>query len=323
MKRYFISWCLTLLAVVTMSAQQIAVVKGDVTNVYQTLAEAIDGAESGSFIYLPGGSFPISDEVKITKQLYIMGIGYSVNSDHADGCTIIAGNLYFKGGSSGSFVMGCYLNGDVVIGEVAEGEEPTIISDVMVKLCNINAIIVNDISSGAIINQNYIRSTSAIGGTNSKITNNIFHSVNRLNNSMFENNIVVSKWYSNWRHSHAIYDCNNSIITNNIIMDRDESSGGSNCQITGNLVNESYGDNCIVMSNWGDIFVNYVGLSPNSNFHFKEAYKEYEDKVGIHAGTGFSDSGLPPVPYIVEKDIPEQTDASGKLNIKIKVKTGE
>ena len=75
-------------------------------------------------------------------------------------------------------------------------------------------------------------------------------------------------------------------------------------------------------ANWG---VNYAewGVNTNSDFHFNEAYKEYESKVGIYAGTGFNKKGMAPVPYIVAKKIDEQTDASGNLNIKIRVSAGE
>ena len=73
---------------------------------------------------------------------------------------------------------------------------------------------------------------------------------------------------------------------------------------------------------WNDVFVNYNNgaVSTSSNFHFKEAYKQYENQVGIYAGTGFDDEALPPVPYIVAKHIDDHTDAAGKLNIKIRVK---
>lgn len=48
-------------------------------------------------------------------------------------------------------------------------------------------------------------------------------------------------------------------------------------------------------------------------------FKKCVDK-GIYGGTGFSDGALPPVPYIQECDVDEQTDAEGKLRINIKVK---
>ena len=78
-------------------------------------------------------------------------------------------------------------------------------------------------------------------------------------------------------------------------------------------------------ADWNDVFENYnnAAISPDSKFHFKGDYIQYENQVGIYAGTGFKDDGIAPVPYIVAKSIPEQTDAEGKLNIKIRVKAGE
>ena len=95
-------------------------------------------------------------------------------------------------------------------------------------------------------------------------------------------------------------------------------------QLSGNMCNREYGDDCIVVTNgWDDVFVKNSGVNITSDYHFKDAYKEYENKVGIYAGTGFSDGALPPIPYISEKKIAEQTDAAGKLSIQIKVKAGD
>lgn len=88
-----------------------------------------------------------------------------------------------------------------------------------------------------------------------------------------------------------------------------------------------WGEDCINVSkegfDWKNVFKDYQGVSASSNFHFKEEYAEYEGKVGIYAGDSFNDKQLAPVPYIVAKKIPEQTDSSGKLNVKIRVKAGE
>ena len=93
-----------------------------------------------------------------------------------------------------------------------------------------------------------------------------------------------------------------------------------------NLVSASYGDAAVLREegeNWVDIFTNWNGgaISPISDFHIKEGSKY--SSYGIYAGTGFSDNQLAPVPYIVAKDVKEQTDASGKLNVKIRVKAGQ
>ena len=71
---------------------------------------------------------------------------------------------------------------------------------------------------------------------------------------------------------------------------------------------------------WNDVFVTNAGISPSSNFHFNENYKEYEDKVGIYAGSGFDPYALAPIPRIISKKVDEQSDASGKLTINVTVK---
>lgn len=322
MKRFLISWCFALLAMVMVDAQQIAVVSmNGVTNVYQTLAEAIEGAESGSVIYLPGGSFPISDDVKITKKLNIIGIGHDAQSDNADGRTLISGNLSYESGSDGSFVMGCYVTGNVNVGTA---EMP--VHYIQVKYCNLNSIQVNHADChDTRVNQNYIRNTSNCNYAIVNFTNNIMHSLIQVGGGNICYNILVSKYVVNGERQMPLFRINNAVISYNVFLDRWQTHEGSNCQATGNMVTGSgWGDRCVnLQANWGDVFINHAGITPVSNYHFKEAFKEYEGKVGLYGGTGFSDSALPPVPYIVEKDIPEQTDASGKLNIKIRVKAGE
>ena len=71
------------------------------------------------------------------------------------------------------------------------------------------------------------------------------------------------------------------------------------------------------------VFENANGISPTSNFHFTESNQQYENEVGIYAGDGFNDELIAPVPHIVAKRVDEQTDASGRLNVKIRVKAGD
>ena len=80
-----------------------------------------------------------------------------------------------------------------------------------------------------------------------------------------------------------------------------------------------------IEANWNDVFENYNGgaISPVSDFHFKGDYKQYENQVGVYAGGVDFDKQLAPVPYIVAKQVDTETDASGKLNVKIRVKAGQ
>jgi len=89
------------------------------------------------------------------------------------------------------------------------------------------------------------------------------------------------------------------------------------------LKGRTWGDESTNVSDeWAKVFKNNAGVNPVSNYEFTEAYAKYEGVVGINGGDGFSKGALPPVPYIAFKSIPGQTDAAGKLNIKIAVKAG-
>ena len=314
MKKVFLSLFVALMATVAVQAQQIAVVSGSSTSIYKTLADAIEAAPEESVIYLPGGGFPISDDVKITKKLTIIGIGYNSDSDNADGRTQISGHLFFNGGSDGSAVMGCYINGNVYIGE-AEAQ----VNNILIKYCNLNSVQVQNSSClGTELNQNLIRDNSNFNFACGKITNNILHSLYKLRDADILYNIITS--HTCPYYCRSLYDCEDCRISYNVILDWYGHNGG-NCQARGNLLKADWGDYCINIGNvdWGDVFENNAGANPVSNYHFKEAYQQYETQCGIYAGEGFSDGQLPPVPYISSKSVPTETDASGNLHIKITV----
>ena len=184
-KIHFIA--VALMATITTWAQNIAVVSpSNVTKVRQTLDEAISEAEDGSIIYLPGGGFQIKDETIITKRLTIMGVSHRGDTDNVDGATVIAGNICFVGGSSGSSVTGVYVSGDINV-----GDEENYVSNLTVRFCNVNSIQVkNSNSSGMIINQCYLRNTSNFGNCNVRLENNILHSAININGG-----IISSKNY--------------------------------------------------------------------------------------------------------------------------------
>lgn len=315
-------------AVATASAQQIAVVsEGGETTIYQTLQSAIEGASDGSVIYLPGGAFSISDEVKITKRLTIIGIGNRIISENVDGITNIVGNLYFNDNSSHSAVMGCYITGSVIIGEGG-----TAVTEVLIKYCNVGSVeVTNNTCYGTIVNQNYIRGGAHFNDAGGIIiTNNSVGDIYGVNGGTIKYNVVrgAGYWGDDWYTGIAV-GANNSIISYNVIYLRNRSGygydcgdvnvSGSNNRGTTNMVKSDWGENCINVGNtdWNDIFEN-----TETNFHFKEAYEEYENLLGIYAGDGFNDNQMAPVPYIVAKRIAEETDAAGMLKIQVRVKAG-
>lgn len=322
MKRIFLIFVFAIVATIAVKAQKISVVSPNgATQVYKTFQEAIEGADPGSVIYLPGGGFPISDAVKITKKLTIIGIGHKIKTENPDGYTTIGGNLIFNQGSDGSAVLGCHITGTIHIGE--DGNE---VDDVLIRCNNTNGVYVrNSLCKGTTINQNYIRGEARFSSASARFTNNISPWVYDLDDGYISNNIITGDFDDGWNRN-AINSCDRTSITNNIILSSNIHSGGD-CQASGNMCLKDWGDDCINVNKegfkWEDVFEDYKGITPTSKFTFKEDYKEYQGKVGIYSGTDFSDDQLAPVPYIVAKSIPEQTDASGKLNIKIRVKAGK
>ena len=324
MKKLFFSMIVALMATVAVKAQQIAVVAEDgATTLFKTLDEAITNAKPGSVIYLPGGGFPVSDETVITKKLTIIGIGHKVKGENADGHTTITGNLSFNQGSDGSALMGVYVSGGVYIGK--DGKR---VDDIMIRYCNLYFLEVKSSSClGTIVNQNYIRRYSYFNGARGEFTNNVALAVRDLNNGFITNNIFLSTGGGNTGDIAGICDCLNCSITNNVFYDR---YGCTNSLFDNNMIakasinEDEVGVRC---GAWGDIFENYpAGYSavyPSCKYLFKGDYKQYNGQIGIYGGTGFNYDALPPVPYIVSKEIAEKTDAEGKLKIDIRVKASE
>ena len=324
------------MATIGLFAQQISVVStGGETSLYKSLQEAVDGASDGSVVYLPGGGFGKKDTVTVTKKLTIIGIGHYAKNENVDGATTINGSIHFNAGSDGSALLGCYITGTVCIG--ADGSS---VNNVLVRYCNAARVnVMNSSCEGTMVNQCYLRSNSDFNEANGYFTNNIAHSIILLNNGFIENNIFYNSYVTSYAFNlfgttittdgttTKIY-CRGSVITGNVIIGKYNLENVIGCQISNNIYYMRWEDDNIYEPNIAESTYNFfenskTGISPLSNFHFKGNYVKYENQVGIYAGTGFNDQQLAPVPYIVNKKVDEQTDAQGKLNVKIRVKAGQ
>lgn len=315
MKKVIISLFVALMATVCAQAQQISVVSSTgSTSLYRTLQAAIEGAEAGSVVYLPGGAFSISNDYSIQKKLTIIGIGHILKNDNVDGCTIINGHLHFGQGSSGSALYGCYLSGD---GSVFVGSGTCAVNDFLLRYCNVWDVNISSNSLGTVINQNYIRSKIYFNGTSGTVSNNIMGVIGGMNGGTVCNNVFPRRTWD------TTLDVSNATISDNVFVSWNRHSGSDILAYHNLFFGVEWGD-CLNLENVdpSDVFEKDDGVTSTSNYHFKEAYRQYENQYGIYAGDGFNDAQIAPVPYIVAKRIDEQTDASGRLNVKIRVKAG-
>ena len=320
MKR-ILSFAVALAATATAMAQNIAVVSpNNTTKIYQTLDEAITNAASGSVIYIPGGGFQLTDNAKIDKQLTIMGVSHRGDTDNADGATIISGNLNFASGSSRSAVIGVFVSGNVNITDS--------VANFTMRYCNVNSVQNSSSKSvGMVINQCYLRNNSYFGYCNVHIENCILHSARRINGGVISHNIITSHTYDGGYRALPFVDA--STISYNYLMDPQGVHYGSGSTALNNCIGTgSWGDNPVILpdgTKWGDIFKAPKGVNIMSDYHLTDTWAKSKDpdlsELGIYGGgTGFSDKALAPIPRIVSKEVAEQTDGSGKLEIKVTVK---
>lgn len=325
MKRILFSLFFAVMAAMTVNAQQIAVVfEGGSMRTCSTLLQAVRNATDGCVIYLPAGGFQIGDTVRINHRVSIIGLNHKANSENADGMTTISGNLFFDEGSSGSVVMGCYISGSAMI-----GYDEKSVHNIFFRYCNLGSIQVkSNLCTGTTVNQCYIRYGSNFNGADGILTHNVMHSICGMTGGVISNNIITSCY-----EYYTLQYVNNVTIANNVIFEIRSSYlfSGGNCQIINNMLKgNDFGDDCVnISAEWSDVFNEPTpGISSNSNFHFKEGFKDYESKVGLYAGKSpnaikyFNDDALPPVPYVQAKDIPESTNIDGMLNVKLTVKDG-
>ena len=328
MKKTLLAIATALSAIAVTQAQNIsAVSESGETTIYQTFDEAITEAPAGSTIYLPGGGFTHNDNVTITKRLTIMGVSHRADTDNADGATTVTGRLRLENGSDGTTIIGIYLGGDIVIG--GSGTYNHVVNNVTLRYVNINSVYVGHSKcSGLVINQSYLRSQSQFNSTNAKITNCVTHHIMQLNGGVIDHSIVYcSSYNSSGFHVNGL-DAEQSNITNNILIDTFGPINNNGITTNNCVGSGEWGDNPVKMEegqSWENIFVAHKGITPASDYHLSTSFGKNADtnggEIGLYGGTGFNDAALAPIPRIVAKTIPEQTDASGKLKISVTVKS--
>lgn len=323
---------------------------GGQTTIYNLFETALSNASTGDYIYLPGGTFNLSSDIK--KGVNIIGVGHYPDSTVYTNRTIIEGNLNIGAGASNALIEGLYVVGNIVF----KPNEKT--ENVVIRRCNVAnisignswarhdtarcyypQIIHNVIRENVSFSETYgftfkgniingqAQACIYHGGT---IENNIFLTVgdkttfSDLRNVTFKNNIFMTTQSLGWQG----YGC----------YGYDGACGTYNCTFLNNLfVGKDTTLNVIPMAavkvgnifqvNPASIFVNQSGAtfdySQDYNLKPTSAGKNLGNDgtdVGIYGTTNpYKKSAVPVNPHISFKDIPAATLPNGSLQLKIKV----
>lgn len=310
---------------------QFAVVRPDgTTYICPSFDSAYNKALNGDNIYLPAGSFSLSNP--INKTLHIYGAGSDQDSSSATGITILNPIIINAGAANGS-IEGVYFSASgssTVSIHFDMSGSINAISNYTITFCylyrGIKATASSSNASSALITirNNYI-GASNVGSINGALINSVI-----LNNKILSwtnigtgNTFLNNLFFNPLLSSYCIYQnnifpsppgnastsCNNSVFNNNM--------NATPSIISGNSGVANFDED------WASTFVNYA----NADYHVKTtslAHNSGTDGTdrSIYGGTPSWKEGLVPSnPHIYFKQVATQTNASGQLNIQFKVRT--
>ena len=343
MKKTMLLFSLTLLCNLYSLAQaaQFAVVRPNgTTYICPTWDSAYSKAVNDDYIYLPGGNY--NGNNIINKKIHIIGAGFYGDSSLVTGTSNITGSLLLDLGASGGSIEGVNIGGDF---RLLEGLLP--INIYFIKRCKVsggcsiqrictNFYFVENIFVNQIIQD---RGNDIFFHKNILYSyNNIFSSAN-LQNNIFANTIDPSISYYSVMYQSMNCNYQNNIFCTNLPFSSSNASCGNTfynnlkvgtTQLIGCANNPSE-FNTIKVDSLNKIFINYLGnpFSYSHNFHLKPTCL-----VALNSGTDGTDIGIygtptptpigwvPSNPHIYFKQVQQNTNSNGQLQIQFKVRTG-
>ncbi|MBK6483304.1 MAG: hypothetical protein IPG01_09245 [Chitinophagaceae bacterium] len=345
MKIIIVFVSLSLLTDSTMAQQLIALHHSGQALFYTDFVTAVNAAQSGDTVYVPGFSYS-NTAVSINKEIHIIGVGHDPDSTLATSFTYLNGSINFTAGSDYSTIEGVRINGGIFFGSYTGENAP--VNSITIRRCY---MITCDFmqyydqnyqyhpnESQYILFENNIISGFVNGGYshNNGFYNNIILGAMFYfsDNNIFRNNIFYSQgscYY--WTSSCAMSAITNCMFENNIFLSAQQIPYG----ITGGLFNNNIfvqgmptgaiGSNNLINQPQFEIFTMYS----NSLDVYSEDYHLNALSVGNSAGTDGTDIGIyggafpwkegsvPANPHIQTKNLGYSTDQNGNFPINIKV----
>lgn len=309
---YAVIGFLLLLATQSKSQNLIAVQSGSTPSFFLRIAEAVESAQDGDTIYIPGGSF---DDITLAKKLHLIGVGHDPDSTKATLITFLP-SVVFAAGSSGSSLTGVRSSG------ISIGNGSDEIKNLILSRCRIGNIDIGTKCSNISFVQNIMSSVYGNGITHDiSFNNNKIQSLGGFEYCSFRNNIILGIPYSSV--SISVFENNymgGSPYVNNCILNNNISYSGYN------IVSNNAGANNLFYQAAGSIF-----LKEDSSFDYSNDYHLKPDCPGKNAGRDGTDIGIyggvfpwkegsiPSNPHFQSLKISPTTDTNGNLNVKIKV----
>ena len=322
-----------LLTTSAFSQTLIAVQNGGTPRFYSILQDALNGAQNKDTIYIPGGSFSLTNnKITIDKELHLIGAGHYQDSTVV-GISQLNASIVLVTGANNSSFEGFYLNGEFNCGTSTANED---VDNITISRCNCTNITLSRFSTNWTVRESIARSSLTgyyWGGTTSPYAQNNFFSNNIVcgdcksfgPNNDFKNNIFLNVWNGFYCR---VTNIESSIFRNNIFSY--SSLSITSCTTENNIF---YYNPTIQLSN--NIYnqtssTTFVNQS-ETTFDYKQDYHLKSDSPGKNAGKDGTDIGIyggafpwkegsvPSNPHFKSVKISPKTDNSGNLNVRINV----
>lgn len=350
----------TLLAILIVNffayqAQSVIAVEhlGGGTSFTRRLDSAIYLAQTGDFIYLPGGSFSMGSAT-LSKGITIIGVGHHPDSTLATNQTIITGTMTIVEGAHNLHLEGLFVMGDISL--TAQNQADNLI----LKRCNVGHVTTNGshftqfqndstFSTNWQISHSIVRGNFELGHiknftlsgnivagqiynafTGGIIENNVFlHNsqstrfMDNVRNSTFKNNIFLHTWEISWP-AYACYNppCGsyNNVFLNNSFCMGGQSSYLDNGLAIVSLNNKFDADPAAIFQNVSGNTFNYAhNYHPLASFTAQIIGSDALE-LGIYGSSNpYKEGAVPMNPHIQTKTISTSTSPNGLLNVDIKV----
>jgi hypothetical protein len=310
-------------------AQGLIWVKGNVTDaLFSDATAAVQAAQPGDKIYLPGGAFALPD---IGKELHIVGVGWDRRMTAATGPTFIANQTVTFGlNAANSSIEGVrfsdllkILTGNVTVKrchiprlEVGENMMGNLFVQNVILAANVKPTV--NTQTVAYFYNNVMRDLNVWTNSRADIANNVFiRPVGQalyIKNGVFRKNIVLRGL------PYGVYECINVLVEDNVFStDQTLNGSGLNCPQSGNLAGIPAEDIFENVPSETTTFSETLDfrLKPNSPARF--GTPENADDAGIYGGDyPWKDGLLPANPHVDAKLAPPSA-AGNNLNVRLRV----
>lgn len=307
----------------------IAVQSNRTANFYAEWAQAWQNTQAGDTIYLPAGTFN-TGTILIDKPITIIGVGHDPTYVHDGLFSHLNGDIRLLQGADGTILHG-FQFGNLQIGTNVDNESVENITISRCRCTNVFKLGVSNPSKASQIkiDESVLKNIDGMNAKHVSFTKNILSgSISNFNqNVSFVNNIFSYDSYTLWSISSTLF--RNNIFTSGYYPFRNASDSPGNLFENNIFVLHFTVNPQTDLNIWNNnhyqpldnIFVNFAA----GDYHLKPS------SVGVGAGTDGFDIGIygtaipykegavPFTPRIVEETVSKQTDAEGKINIKVKV----